>query len=65
MAEPRLVGPKGELKLTDLKWKTATAGWGNVNVNANWQGRPLHAGTGVSRHRNALTTSHRERRARS
>jgi glucuronoarabinoxylan endo-1,4-beta-xylanase len=25
--EPRLVGPKGELKLTDLKWTTASAGF--------------------------------------
>ncbi len=36
--EPRLVGPEGELKLTDLKWKSASSGWGNVRVNANAAG---------------------------
>src|SRR5689334_19512398 len=29
-AEPRLIGPKGEIKLTELKWKSAAAGWGEV-----------------------------------
>lgn len=39
--EPRLVGPKGELKLTDLKWKAAFSGWGNARVNANASGGKL------------------------
>ena len=30
--EPRLVGPNGEMKLTDLKWNKATAGWGEVST---------------------------------
>jgi hypothetical protein len=30
--EPRLTGPKGELKLTDLKWVRASAGWGEVST---------------------------------
>ena len=30
--EPRLVGPNGEMKLTDLKWKKATTGWGAVST---------------------------------
>ena len=38
---PTLVGPKGEMKLTDVKWKSAKAGWGNVNVNKNAQGDKL------------------------
>jgi len=33
--EPRLVGPAGELKLTDLEWKSAATGWGEVRVNQN------------------------------
>ena len=37
-AEPRLVGATGEKKLTELKWKSATADWGNVNVNKNANG---------------------------
>lgn len=39
--EPRLVGPQGEKKLTELKWKSARAGFGEVRVNANCQGGPL------------------------
>lgn len=33
--EPRLIGSKGELKLTDLKWKSAKAGWKQPLVNKN------------------------------
>eukprot|EP00456_Euglypha_rotunda_P050872 TRINITY_DN40_c1_g2_i1.p1 TRINITY_DN40_c1_g2~~TRINITY_DN40_c1_g2_i1.p1 ORF type:complete len:1183 (-),score=271.23 TRINITY_DN40_c1_g2_i1:1972-5520(-) len=40
-AEPRLIGPSGEKKLTDLKWKGATAEWGNVGLNANVGGGKL------------------------
>jgi len=39
--EPRIVGPKGELKLSELKWKSALAGWGEVRVNANASGGRL------------------------
>jgi putative heme-binding domain-containing protein len=38
-AQPRLVGPKGELKLTELKWASAQAGFGDVNVDRNCKGR--------------------------
>lgn len=34
-AEPRIVTASGEKKLTDLKWKSAGADWGNVAVNKN------------------------------
>src|ERR1700733_814353 len=27
-AEPRLIGPSGEVKLSDLKWKSANSGFG-------------------------------------
>lgn len=39
--DPVLKGPKGELKLTDLKWINATAGWGSAQVNKACDGRPL------------------------
>jgi putative membrane-bound dehydrogenase-like protein len=40
-AEPRLIGPKGELKLTDLKWKQASTDWGQVQINRNTDGGEL------------------------
>ncbi len=40
-AEPRLVGPQGEMKLTDLKWKSASTGYGEVRVNLNAGGDGL------------------------
>ena len=58
-AEPRLVGPGGETKLTELKWKTASADWGNVNVGKNAEGgeqkiagKPVAYGIGA--HANSL-----------
>ncbi|MBS0209999.1 MAG: DUF1080 domain-containing protein [Planctomycetes bacterium] len=39
--EPRLVGPRGELKLTELQWKKANCQWGSVNKNLNCNGGPL------------------------
>ncbi|MEO2011494.1 MAG: PVC-type heme-binding CxxCH protein [Pirellulaceae bacterium] len=48
-AEPRLIGPKGEMKLTDLKWVSAKSGYGQVRVNRNNQDQPLRiAGKTVS-----------------
>ena len=40
-AEPRLVGPKGEKKLTDLKMKVAVTGFGSIGIGKNVGGRPL------------------------
>jgi putative membrane-bound dehydrogenase-like protein len=40
-AEPRLVGPKGEKKLTEISWKSAAAGFGNVNVNKRCDGKEM------------------------
>ncbi len=37
-AEPRLVGPDGEQKLTELKWKSASSGFGQVQINKNTSG---------------------------
>ncbi len=39
--EPKLIGPRGAVKLTSLKWKSATSDWGGVKVNANCEGRPI------------------------
>jgi len=39
--QPRLVGSDGELKLNEIKWKSAQSGVGNVNVNKNFSGQPL------------------------
>ncbi len=38
---PKLVGPKGELKLTSLNWKSARCDWGQVRVGRNAGGGPL------------------------
>ncbi len=58
-AEPKLVGSKGELKLTDLKWKNASADWGNVGINKNVNGgdmriagKPVEFGIGT--HANSI-----------
>ncbi len=42
--EPRLIGPKGEVKLTDLKWRTSTQGFGESRINTNIDGKPLKVG---------------------
>ena len=40
-AEPRLITAAGEKKLTELKWKSAAAEWGQVGVNKNVAGDKL------------------------
>ena len=40
---PKLVGKKGELKLTELKWKK-NAGDLGTRINANYQGQPIRVG---------------------
>ncbi len=53
-AEPRLVGPTVEKKLTELKWSSAGSQWGNVRVNQNAgggamriAGKPIAYGIGT------------------
>ena len=58
-AEPRLVGPAGETKLTTLKWKSASSQWGQVRVNRNAQGGPLKIANrpvayGIGTHANSV-----------
>ncbi len=57
--EPRLIGPAGEKKLTELRWKRATSGWGQVHVNRNAGGGPLRVGgqpvaDGIGTHANSI-----------
>lgn len=39
--DPVLHGPKGDLKLTDLKWSSSTAGWGEAHVNRTCDNKPI------------------------
>jgi alpha-galactosidase len=39
--EPVLHGPKGDLKLTELKWLSATSGWREVHVNRTVDDQPI------------------------
>lgn len=39
--EPRLTGSNGEQKLTDARWKTATAGWRRPTTSAAIGGTPM------------------------
>jgi alpha-galactosidase len=39
--DPVLHGAKGELKLTDLTWTSATAGWGEARVDKTCEDKPL------------------------
>ncbi len=40
-AEPRLTGPTGFKKLTELPWKKATSGWKAVQLNRGVSGAPM------------------------
>jgi len=47
---PRFTGPKGEKSLTELKWTSASAGYGKVNVNKNCGGaKPSVGGKAVEK----------------
>ncbi len=39
--EPKLIGPQGEQKLTDLKWTSASCGFGKVTVGKSASGNAL------------------------
>jgi mono/diheme cytochrome c family protein/cytochrome c553 len=41
--EPRLTGPAGELKLTDLKW-TSLEGFGGARIDRNYEGKRIQVG---------------------
>jgi hypothetical protein len=40
-ARPLLDGPRGEIRLTDVKWDSATQGYGAAAVNKSVTGKPL------------------------
>lgn len=39
--DPVLHGPKGDLKLTDLKWLSASSGWGDARMNRTCDNKPI------------------------
>ena len=43
-AEPRLVGPGGEIRLTGLKWHAATTGYGEIQIDRSVVEQPLRLG---------------------
>ncbi|MDP1592519.1 MAG: NPCBM/NEW2 domain-containing protein [Prosthecobacter sp.] len=59
-AEPRLILADGsEKKLTEIEWKSAQSGWGNVRVNANAEGQSLRSAGkaidyGIGTHANSV-----------
>ncbi len=58
-AEPRLIGPAGEKKLTELRWTSAVAGWGTVHVDLNVNGQTMRidgkeVANGIGTHANSL-----------
>lgn len=60
-AEPRIVTATGEQKLTELKWKSASADWGQIGINKNVSGGPLKINGkpveyGIGTHANSLIT---------
>ncbi|UUO06385.1 DUF1080 domain-containing protein [Blastopirellula sp. J2-11] len=57
--EPRLIGPAGEKKLTELEWKSATSQWRSVNRNRNVDGSPMRVNgqpveNGIGTHANSI-----------
>ena len=41
--EPKLIGPAGELQLTEIKWKSLT-GFAGGRINLNYTGQPIRVG---------------------
>lgn len=57
--DPVLLGPNGQLKLTDLKWKRAKAGWSDVKLNKSVGGNALIVNginypNGIGTHSNSI-----------
>jgi hypothetical protein len=58
---PRLVGPKGEIKLTDLPWRSASVGYGKIQIGKSIVEKPLRLGAktfadGIGTHANSVIT---------
>ncbi len=59
--EPRFIGPDGEKRLTDLKWRSATTGYGEIRINRNVIDKPLKLGdrtfeNGLGTHADSVIT---------
>ena len=57
--EPTLVGSSGKVKLTDMKWKSASSGFGAVGINKNCEGKPISVSgkiceNGIGTHANSV-----------
>jgi hypothetical protein len=58
-AQPRLISPRGEIRLTGLKWRSATTGFGEVRLNQSVVEKPLRLGDqtytdGIGTHANSV-----------
>jgi mono/diheme cytochrome c family protein len=59
--DPQLIGPNGTIKLTDLKWKSATTGYGKVEINQSVVQKPIRLGgktypNGIGTHADSVIT---------
>lgn len=57
--EPKLIGRNGVINLTDLKWVSASAGWGNATVDRSVAGNTLAVdgveyANGIGTHANSI-----------
>ncbi|MCC9607149.1 NPCBM/NEW2 domain-containing protein [Blastopirellula sp. JC732] len=57
--DPKLTGPAGEKKLTDLNWKSAVTQWKSVKKDRNVEGQPMHVDgklvvNGIGTHANSI-----------
>lgn len=57
--EPKLIGPAGEKKLTDLNWTSAVTQWKSVKKDRNVEGQPLRVNgdlvvNGIGTHANSI-----------
>ena len=60
-ADPRIIGPGGETKLTDRKWFSATTGYGQIQINKSVVEKPIRIGgkvfaNGLGTHANSVIT---------
>jgi mono/diheme cytochrome c family protein len=58
---PRLEGPRGTVKLTDLKWRGASVGYGKIQINKSIVEKALRLGDktypeGIGTHANSIIT---------
>lgn len=59
--DPRVQGPNGEIRLTDLHWFSATTGYGQVQINKSVVEKPIRLGSktfenGIGTHANSVIT---------